>query len=77
MNLNLALCNMLTHVEHSLCILWKGDIVDAYGKVKGVGEVDRPIHRIYRAISDVEQGGCVVKAQIPKRDKENEYIFPG
>lgn len=54
----------MTHIEH-LGIVRKGNIVDAYGEVEGVGEVDGPVHWIYRTVSDVEQGGRVVKAQVP------------
>lgn len=54
----------VTHIEH-LGIVRKGNIVDAYGEVEGVGEVDGPVHWIYRTVSDVEQGGRVVKAQVP------------
>lgn len=42
--------------------------MDAYGEAEGVGEVDGPVHRIYRTVSDVEQCGCVVKAQVPIMD---------
>lgn len=45
----------------------------AYSKVEGVGEVDGPVHRIYRAVSDVEQGGCVVKAQVPIKKVETFF----
>lgn len=47
--------------------------MDAYGKVEGISEVDGPVHWIYRTVSDVEQGGCVVKAQVP-RNSEHKYI---
>lgn len=60
----------MTHVEH-FDIFMEGNIVDSYGEVKGVGEVDGPVHWIYRTVSDVEQGGCVVKAQVPITDKGN------
>lgn len=44
----------------------------AYGKVESISEVDGPVHWIYRTVSDVEQGGCVVKAQVP-RNGEHKY----
>lgn len=62
----------VTHAEH-LDIFRKGNIVDAYGEVKGVGEVDGPVHWIYGTVSDVEQGGRVVKAQIPITDRRNVF----
>lgn len=46
--------------------------MDAYGKVESISEVDGPVHWIYRTVSDVEQGGCVVKAQVP-RNGEHKY----
>lgn len=45
----------------------------AYGKVKGIGEVDGPVHRIYRTVSDVEQGGCVVEAQVPRKQYKDFF----
>lgn len=47
--------------------------MDAYGKVESIGEVDGPVHWIYRTVSDVEQGGCVVEAQVPGNG-EHKYI---
>lgn len=41
--------------------------MDVDGKAERVGEVDGPVHRVYRAVSDVEQGGCVIEAQIPDK----------
>lgn len=55
---------LVTHIEHP-DIFRKGYIVDADCEVEGVGEVDGPVHWIYGTISDVEQGGRVVKAQVP------------
>lgn len=48
--------------------------MDAYGKVEGVGEIDGPVHWIYRTVSNVEQGGRVVKAQVPRTD-EGKCLF--
>lgn len=58
----------MTYIKH-LNIFRKGNIVDAYCKAEGVGEVDGPVHWIYRTVSDMEKGGCVVKAQVPKTDQ--------
>lgn len=50
--------------------------MDAYGEVEGVGEVDGPVHWIYRTVSDVKQGGRVVKAQVPKKGiKEMSFLM--
>lgn len=46
--------------------------MDADGKVESIGEEDGPVHWIYRTVSDVEQGGCVIKAQVPGNG-EQEY----
>lgn len=59
----------IAHIEHCLGFFGKGHIVDAYGKVESISEVDGPVHWIYRTVSDVEQGGCVVKAQVPRNSK--------
>ncbi len=63
----------IAYIEHSLGFFWKWHIVDAYGKVESIGEVDGPVHWIYRTVSDVEQGGCVVEAQVPGNG-EHKYI---
>lgn len=48
--------------------------MNAYGKVEGIGEVDGSVHRIYRTVSYVEQGGCVVEAQVPENDEHKNYV---
>lgn len=47
--------------------------MDENGKVESVGEADGPVHWIYRTVSDVKQGGCVVKAQVPITDRGNVF----
>lgn len=34
------------------------------GKVEGICEEDGSVHRVHRTVSDVEQCGCVVEAQV-------------
>lgn len=63
----------LTYVKHCFGLFRQWHIVYAYGKVKGVGEVDGPVHRIYRTVSDVEQGGCVVEAQVPRKQYKDFF----
>ena len=42
-------------------------MVDVYGKVEGVGEVDGLHHWLHHTVPDVEQGDRVVKPQIPEQ----------
>ena len=61
-----------THVEHGLGLGRQRHVVDADGEAEGVGEVDGLVHRVYWAVSNVEQGGCVIKAQVPGGNKTAE-----
>lgn len=45
--------------------------MDVNIKVEGVCEEDGPVHRLHGAVSDVEQCGGVVKAQVAARRKQN------
>lgn len=56
-----------THSKHGPGLLGQRDVVDSDSEAKCVGEVDGPVHRVYRTVSDVEQGGGVIEAQIPDK----------
>lgn len=40
------------------------------GKAKGICEEDGSVHWVDRAVPDVEQRGCVVKAQVAARRED-------
>lgn len=44
-------------------------------KAEGIGEEDGSVHRVYRAVPDVEQRSCVVKAQVAARRDEKPQNF--
>lgn len=44
--------------------------MDEDGEVKGVGEDYGPLLGVWGAVSDVEQGDCVIKTQIPARETQ-------
>lgn len=59
-----------THAKHGFGLFRQRHVVYLDGKAEGVGEEHGSAHRVYRAVPDVEQSSCVVKAQIAANIKK-------
>lgn len=56
-----------SNLEHSFGLFRQGHVVYPHGEAKGVSEEDGSVHRVDRTVSDMEQCGCVVEAQVADR----------
>lgn len=61
-----------TYAEHGFGLFRERHVVYLDRKPKGIGEEDRSAHRVYRAVPDVEQRSCVVKAQVAAKIEEKK-----
>lgn len=61
---------MTVNLKHGFGLFGQGDVVYPDSKAEGICEEDGSVHRVYRAVPDVEQRSCVVKAQVAARRDE-------
>lgn len=56
-----------SNLEHGFSLFRQGNVVYPHGEAEGVGEEDGSVHRVDRTVSDMEQCGRVVEAQVADR----------
>lgn len=55
---------MSAHIKHCFGLFGEGHVVYPDCEAEGICEEDGSVHRVHGAVPDVEQCGCVVKAQV-------------
>lgn len=55
------------NLKHSFGLFRQGHVVYPHGKAEGVSEEDGSVHWVNGTVSDMEQRGCVVEAQVANR----------
>lgn len=73
-----SLCTLIlvtVDLKHGFGLFGQGHVVYPDGKAEGIREEDGSVHWVDRAVPDVEQCSCVVKAQVAaKRDNQPQKL---